>query len=61
MRLCRVAVRLRTEPARILDIALDCGFGDVSNFNRVFRAEFGMSPRVYRVKAWRSPAPHNRR
>jgi len=61
MRLCRVAVRLRTEPARILDIALDCGFGDVSNFNRVFRAEFGVSPRLYRVKAWRSPAPNNRR
>jgi AraC-like DNA-binding protein len=48
MRLRRVAVRLRTEPAKILDIALDCGFGDVSNFNRVFRAEFGVSPRAYR-------------
>lgn len=50
MRLRRVAVRLRTEPAKVLQIALDCGFGDVSNFNRVFRAEFGVSPRLYRAQ-----------
>jgi len=48
-RLRRAAFRLRTEPSKILDIALDCGFGDVSNFNRAFRAEFGLSPRVYRT------------
>jgi AraC-like DNA-binding protein len=48
MRLRRAAVRLRNEPAKIVDIALDCGFGDVSNFNRAFRAEFGVSPRAYR-------------
>jgi len=48
MRLRQAAARIRTEPARILDIALDCGFGDVSNFNRMFRAEFGVSPREYR-------------
>jgi AraC-like DNA-binding protein len=47
-RLRRAAVRLRTESAKILDVALDCGFGDVSNFNHAFRAEFGLSPRVYR-------------
>jgi AraC-like DNA-binding protein len=38
-------------PAKVLDIALDCGFGDVSNFNRTFRAEFGVSPRIYRTSA----------
>lgn len=47
-RLRNAAVRLAAEPARVLDIALDCGFGDVSNFNRAFRAEFGVSPRGYR-------------
>ena len=47
-RLRAAATRLATEPARILDVALDAGFGDVSNFNRAFRAEFGGSPRVYR-------------
>ena len=33
---------------RSLDVALDSGFGDVSNFNRAFRAEFGVSPRGFR-------------
>lgn len=51
-RLRRAAIRLREEPTKILDIALGCGFGDVSNFNRTFRAEFGVSPREYRSKAW---------
>jgi AraC-like DNA-binding protein len=50
-RLRSAALRLKIERARILDIALACGFGDVSNFNRTFRAEFGVSPR-----AWRSLA-----
>jgi len=51
VRLREAAIRLATEPAKILDIALDCGFGDVSNFNRAFRGEFGMSPRGYRLQA----------
>ncbi|MCZ2147518.1 MAG: AraC family transcriptional regulator [Bryobacterales bacterium] len=32
----------------MLDIALDCGFGDLSNFHGAFRAVFEVSPRVYR-------------
>ena len=48
LRLRRAAIRLQEESARILDIALDCGFGDVSNFNRAFRTEFGKNPRAYR-------------
>jgi AraC family transcriptional regulator len=47
-RLRRAATRLMLEPARVLDIALDSGFGDVSNFNHAFRAEFGVSPRALR-------------
>jgi AraC family transcriptional regulator len=47
-RLRAAATRLATAPAKILDVALDAGFGDVSNFNRAFRSEFGVSPRVYR-------------
>ncbi len=39
----------RTETDKVLDVALDCGFGDVSNFNRAFRSEFGMSPRAFRL------------
>jgi AraC family transcriptional regulator len=49
LRLRRAGVRLRTEKARVIDIALDSGFNDVTNFNRTFRAEFGLSPRAYRA------------
>lgn len=48
-RLRRAALWLRQKPSKILDIALGCGFGDVSNFNRTFRAEFGITPRAYRL------------
>lgn len=48
IRLRRAALRLRTESARIVEIALGCGFGDISNFNRAFRREFGVTPKAYR-------------
>jgi AraC-like DNA-binding protein len=47
-RLRGAARRLATDASRVLDLALDCGFGDVSNFNRAFRAEFGESPLAFR-------------
>lgn len=47
-RLREAALRLSSTPTKILDVALDCGFGDVSNFNRTFRSEFGCGPRAYR-------------
>ncbi|HEY6945390.1 MAG TPA: AraC family transcriptional regulator [Candidatus Acidoferrum sp.] len=53
-KLRRAATRLMLEPAKVLDIAFDSGFGDVSNFNRAFRGEFGVSPRSYR----RNARPH---
>ena len=48
LRLRDAATRLIVEPGKVLDLALDAGFGDVSNFNRAFRAEFGVNPRAYR-------------
>ena len=51
LRLREAAVRLATDPERVLDVALDCGFGDVSNFNRAFRGEFGVSPKMYRLQS----------
>jgi AraC family transcriptional regulator len=48
-RLREAATRLAAGQERILDIALASGFEDLSNFNHAFRAEFGVSPRVYRM------------
>lgn len=47
-RLRDAAMRLSRQPARVVDVALACGFGDVSNFNHAFRTEFGVSPTLYR-------------
>jgi AraC family transcriptional regulator len=49
MRLREAAVRLVSEKEKVLDVALDCGFGDVSNFNRAFRNEFGANPRSWKA------------
>jgi AraC-like DNA-binding protein len=56
-RLRQAAIRLRVEDTRVVDIALGCGFDDLSNFNRAFRAEFGVSPRGYRRPPAHPPAP----
>lgn len=49
-RLRKAAVALAQEPARILEVALDSGFRDITAFNRAFRSEFGVSPRIYRAQ-----------
>jgi AraC family transcriptional regulator len=58
-RLREAAMRLvdDEQPGKVLDVALDCGFGDISNFNRAFRAEFGVSPRRYRARRAWTPSP----
>jgi len=48
-RLREAALRLRTTAESVLDIALDAGFGDLSNFNHTFRAAFGTTPTEYRA------------
>ena len=48
-RLREAALRVAAEPRKIVDIALDCGFSDVSNFNHAFRREFGVNPGGYRT------------
>ena len=44
----RQAARMLREPEfrhlRVIDVALDCGFGDVRSFNRAFRHRFGCNP-----------------
>jgi AraC family transcriptional regulator len=49
-RLRKAAVRLAREDVKIVDVAFETGFGDVSNFNRAFRAEFGVNPTAYRQR-----------
>ena len=49
-RLRRAAVRLATNDARVVDVAMASGFRDVSNFNHAFRAEFGTTPRAHRAR-----------
>jgi AraC family transcriptional regulator len=50
-RLRAAAQQLVATRERITDIALEVGFEDLSNFVRSFRAEFGVSPRQYRLAA----------
>jgi AraC-like DNA-binding protein len=50
-RLRDAARRLASSRTPVTDIALDVGFNDLSNFIRTFRAEFGVSPRTYRLRA----------
>ena len=50
-RLREAATRLVTEKAKVIEVAYDSGFRDVSNFNRAFRAEFNANPVAYRVAA----------
>ena len=55
-RLRQAGARLAAGRDKILDVAYDCGFGDVSNFNRAFRSEFSASPRGFRSETRRSEA-----
>lgn len=48
-RLREASRRLTQSHQPITDIALEVGFEDLSNFIRSFRAEFGISPRSYRI------------
>jgi transcriptional regulator GlxA family with amidase domain len=38
----------RDHTHKVVDIAYDCGFGDVSHFNRCFRRRFGAAPSKFR-------------
>lgn len=47
-RLHRAALLLRRTDQPVAGIAFDCGFGDLSTFNRRFRRVMGASPSAYR-------------
>jgi AraC family transcriptional regulator len=48
-RLRRAALALASSRRPVLQIALDAGFGDLSTFNKTFRATFGLAPTQYRA------------
>ncbi|HWI38415.1 MAG TPA: AraC family transcriptional regulator [Burkholderiales bacterium] len=50
LRLARAARLLAEEERPVTDVALDCGFADLSNFVRTFRRAAGVSPREFRKR-----------
>jgi len=50
-RLRVAATSLRESQARITDVALEAGFGDLAHFTTSFTRAFGVSPRAYRARA----------
>ena len=48
-RLRRAAVELRDSTESVATIAGECGFGDLSTFNRQFRRVMGVSPSEFRA------------
>lgn len=47
LRLSRSAVRLKKERCRVIDAALDMGFGSADGYTRAFMREFGCTPKEY--------------
>lgn len=48
VRLEQACIRLRTTTGLITDIALSCGYNNISYFNKVFRQKMNMTPGEYR-------------
>jgi AraC-like DNA-binding protein len=51
----------RRRAEKISEVALDCGFGDVSYFNRAFRREYGAAPSDVRAQAQHCGVTSDRR
>jgi AraC-like DNA-binding protein len=41
---------IKNTSERIINIALECGFNNISYFNRSFKKKYGISPTEYRAK-----------
>ncbi len=50
LRVAYAGERLRQTSAKISSVALDSGFGSIQQFNRVFRAVTGFSPKIWRLR-----------
>lgn len=47
LRLSRSALRLKKENCRVIDAAVELGFGSVDGYTRAFFREFGVNPKEY--------------
>lgn len=47
LKLKKSALMLRDERVKIIDVALDLGFGSVDGYQRAFKREFGCNPKEY--------------
>ena len=47
LKLSKSALRLRDESVKVLDVAMELGFGSVDGYQRAFRNEFGVNPKEY--------------
>jgi AraC family cel operon transcriptional repressor len=56
-RVTLAAQRLATTEDDIYEIAMDCGFENLSYFYRVFGRRYGLPPRAFRTQARRSVVP----
>ena len=54
LRIERSQQLLDTTSMKISEIALDCGFPSLSNFNRLFKKHLGVTPMLYRSRGSRS-------
>jgi len=49
LRLARAALALEEGGSTVMQAALDCGFSNISYFNRMFKQKYHMTPREYRA------------
>ena len=48
LRLQKAEELLRTAPGKVIDVAIECGFDNISYFNRAFKTHYGVSPTEYK-------------
>jgi AraC-like DNA-binding protein len=51
VRVEHAASQLKNTPDKVTDIAINCGFNNIRNFNRVFKAITGMTPTAFATDA----------